>query len=145
LSGLTNAGLNGPVTSLVLDGDNLYVGGSFTDTTFASMQGRLRGVAMYDVQQNQWAALRLASMELWQSWLQRWEVQVAGNFTTLLSSAGSSSGFEVAGFATWDTSSGAWVNSGGFLVGSMSFVANSTSRAKGKLNLNLLLEACNRR
>jgi hypothetical protein len=133
LAGLTNAGLNGPVSSLVLDGDKLYVGGSFSDTTFASMQGRLRGVAMYDVQQNQWAALEagvngaVASLGFSDG-----QVLIAGNFTTLLPSAGSSSGFEVAGFATWDTTSSAWSNSGGFLVGSMSLVVNSTSLTKGQ-------------
>jgi hypothetical protein len=133
LAGLTNAGLNGPVTSLVLDGDKLYVGGSFSDTPSASMQGKLRGVAMYDVQQNQWAALEagvngaVTSLGFGDG-----QVQVAGNFTTLLSSAGSNSGFEVAGFATWDTNSGVWTNNGGFLVGSMSFVANGTSPGKGQ-------------
>jgi len=59
-------------------------------------------------------------------------VQVAGNFTTLLSSAGSNSGFEVAGFATWDINSGAWSNSGGFLVGRISFIGNGTSPSKGQ-------------
>lgn len=133
LSGLTNAGLNGPVTSLVLDGDRLFVGGSFTDTVFASTQGRLRNLAMYDVQQNQWAALE-AGVDGAVSSLgfNDGKLQVAGNFTTLLSSAGSSSGVGAAGFATWDIDSGAWVNSGGFLVGSMTFVANGTSPSRGQ-------------
>ena len=60
------------------------------------------------------------------------QIQVAGNFATLLSSAGSNSGSEVVGFATWDTKSGIWTNNGGFLVESMSFVANGTSPSKGQ-------------
>jgi hypothetical protein len=133
LMGLNNRGLNGPVTSLVLDGDKLYVGGSFSDTPSASAQGKLSGVAMYDVQQNQWSALEAgvngAVTSLGFSGSQ---VQVAGNFTTLLSSSGLNSGSEVAGFATWDTHSGAWTNNGGFLVGRMSLVANGTSPSKGQ-------------
>ena len=133
LAGLSNAGLNGPVASLVLDGDKLYVGGSFSDTPSASTQGKLRGVAVYDVQQNQWAALEAGVNGAVNSLgFSDGQVQVAGNFTTLLSSSGSNSGSEVAGFATWDTNTGAWTNNGGFLVGSMSFVANGTSPGKGR-------------
>lgn len=133
LAGLTGAGLNGPVTSLVLDGDQLYVGGAFSDTPSASTQGKLRGVAVYNVQQNQWAPLQAgvngAVTSLGYS---DGQVQVAGNFTTLLSSTGSDSGLQAAGFATWDVNSSAWANSGGFLVGSMTFVTNGTSPSKGQ-------------
>jgi hypothetical protein len=134
LAGLTDAGLNGPVTSLVLAGDILYVGGSFTDTRATSTQGKLRGIAMYDVGGNKWAALEAGVNGAVSSLgFNGGQIQVAGNFTTLLSSAGSSSGFEVAGFATWDTKSGSWTNNGGFLVGSMSFVANGTSPSNGQI------------
>lgn len=133
LSGLTDAGLNGPVTSLVLDGDKLFIGGSFTDTVIASTQGKLRGVAMYDVQQNQWTTLEAGVNGAVTSLsFDDGKLQVAGNFTTLLSSAGSSSGIGAGGFATWDPESGAWVNSGGFLVGSITFVGNGTSPSKGQ-------------
>lgn len=133
LAGLSGAGLNGPVTSLVLDGDMLYVGGSFSDTPSASMQGKLRGVAKYDVQQNEWAALEAGVNGAVSSLgFSDGQLQVAGNFTTLLSSTGSDAGFEVAGFATWNSTSGAWTNNGGFLVGRMSFVANGTSPSKGQ-------------
>lgn len=128
LEGLANAGLNGAVTSLVLDGDILYVGGSFTDTPSGSTSGKLKGVAKYDIQQTEWSPLEagvngaVASLEL-----SNGQVLIAGNFTTLISSADANSGSEVSGLAAWDTSSGAWANEGGFLVGSMTYISNTTS------------------
>lgn len=133
LSGLTNAGLNGPVTSLVLAGDKLFVGGSFTDTASGSTQGKLHGIALYDVTQNQWSPLDAgvngAVTSLGYS---NGQVQVTGNFTSILSSTGSNTGSATAGFATWDVNSGAWTNTGGFLVGSLTFVANGTTPSKGQ-------------
>ncbi|KAJ7713949.1 cortical protein marker for cell polarity-domain-containing protein [Mycena maculata] len=123
---LTANGLNGPVTSLVLDGDTLFVGGSFTDTKSAS-NSLLRGVAAYNVQANQWTALAggvngvVTSMSFIDG-----QLQVAGNFTSLLTSTGAA-GSEAAGFAVWDVASSEWVNSGGFVVGSMTLVTNGTS------------------
>ncbi|KAI0314914.1 cortical protein marker for cell polarity-domain-containing protein [Amylostereum chailletii] len=134
LSAVAGGGLNGPVTSLVLDGDKLFVGGSFSDTGAASTQGALRGIAVYDVARDAWTALEggvngaVSSLGY-----EDGTVQVAGNFTTLLSSAGSTTaGQASAGFAVWNVTSSAWANSGGFLVGSMSFVANGTAPAKGQ-------------
>ncbi len=54
-------------------------------------------------------------------------IPVAGNFTELLTSSGSNSGQNAAGLAAWDISTSSWVNSGGFLVGAMTFVGNGTS------------------
>ena len=134
LAGLTNAGLNGPVTSLLLDGDTLYVGGSFSDTLSASMQGRLSGVATYDVQQNEWASLEAGVNGAVSSLgFSGGQIQVAGNFTTLLSSAGSNSGSEVVGFATWDTKSGVWTNNGSFLVGSILLAACKHRLSSGQV------------
>lgn len=133
LSALSNNGLNGAVTSLVVDGDTLYVGGSFTDTTTGSTQGKLRGVAMYDVQSKQWSAMQagvngaVASLAYSDG-----QVQLAGNFTEILSSSGSSSGTSAAGIAVWDVSRSSWINSGGFLVGSMTFIGNGTAPSKGQ-------------
>ncbi|KAJ7502743.1 cortical protein marker for cell polarity-domain-containing protein [Mycena galericulata] len=126
LATLAGNGLNGPVTCFVLDGDTLFVGGSFTDTKSAS-NSLLRGVASYNVQTNQWAALDggvnggVSSMSLVSG-----QLQVAGNFTSLLTSTGAT-GSDAAGFAAWDVASGEWVNSGGFVVGSMTLVVNGTS------------------
>ncbi|KAJ7124876.1 cortical protein marker for cell polarity-domain-containing protein [Mycena epipterygia] len=124
---LTGNGLNGPVTSFVLDGDTLFVGGSFTDTKSATMSGKLHNIASYNVQTNQWASLDggvnggVSSLSLVDG-----QLQVAGNFTNLLTSSGAS-GADAAGFAAWDVATGEWVNSGGFVVGSMSLVVNGTS------------------
>lgn len=128
LAGLANNGLNGPVTSFALDDDSLYVGGSFTDTSSSSSGGTLRGIALYNVQQSSWSALKagvngdVTSLVISDNIL-----VVAGNFTKILTSASTDSGIDAAGVATWNISSSSWVNSGGFLVGSMSFVGNGTS------------------
>ena len=133
LAGLADAGLNGPVTSLVLAGDKLFVGGSFTDTSSGTTQGKLRGIALYDVTQNQWSPLdagvngAVASLGY-----NNGQVQVAGNFTSIISSTGSGIGSAAAGFATWDVNSGAWTNTGGFLIGSLTLVTNGTTPSKGQ-------------
>ncbi|KAJ7675057.1 cortical protein marker for cell polarity-domain-containing protein [Mycena rosella] len=127
LATLAGNGLNGPVTSFVLDGDTLFVGGTFTDTKSATTNGKLGGIASYNVQTNQWAALAggvnggVSSMSLVGG-----QLQVAGSFTSLLTSSGAV-GSDAAGFATWNVAIGQWVNSGGFVVGSMTLVVNGTS------------------
>lgn len=126
LAAMADGGLNGEVTSMVLYGDQLFVGGAFKDTTSGSTQGKLSGIALYNVQQNTWSALGagvngvVASINLLNG-----QIQVAGNFTKLLSSSDSES--DAAGFGTWDIKTGSWVNSGGFVVGKMTFVGNGTS------------------
>jgi hypothetical protein len=127
LAAMANGGLNGEVTSMVLNGDQLFVGGAFKDTTSGSTQGKLSGIALYDVQQNTWSALGagvngvVASINLLNG-----QIQIAGNFTKLLSTS-SDSGSDAAGFGTWDIKTGSWVNSGGFVAGKMTFVGNGTS------------------
>ncbi|KAH9949614.1 cortical protein marker for cell polarity-domain-containing protein [Amylocystis lapponica] len=127
LAALANGGLDGAVTSLALDGDTLYVGGSFRDTASPSTGGSLAGIAMYSVQQKQWSALQagvngaVTSVDVSNN-----QVLVAGNFTGVLASAGGGVEQSAAGFAVWNATNSAWVNSGGFLVGSMTLVANGT-------------------
>ncbi|KAI0066221.1 hypothetical protein BV25DRAFT_1518743 [Artomyces pyxidatus] len=139
LAALSEGGLNGPVTSFALDGDKLFVGGSFSDTASNSTKGQLNGVAVYDVQQKTWAALQagvdgpVTSLSVFNG-----QVSVAGNFTTILSAAGSNVGHESAGFAVWNVSNSAWANSGGFLVGKLSFVGNGTAPAKGQQQSQIL-------
>ncbi|KAI0930371.1 hypothetical protein AcV5_007105 [Taiwanofungus camphoratus] len=133
LTSLSSNGLNGAVMSIALDGDTLYMGGAFFDTASSSTQGRLKGVAMYDVQQNQWSPLEsgvdgtVNSLDIAND-----QLLVAGNFTNLLSASGTNSEQSAPGFAAWDINKGAWVNSGGFLVGSMTFVGNGTAPGKGQ-------------
>ncbi|GLB37220.1 putative cortical protein marker for cell polarity [Lyophyllum shimeji] len=128
LARLTDNGLNGPVSSLVLSGDQLFVGGGFSDTLSGSTGGRLRGIAIYNVQKGAWSSLgfgvngRVTSLGL-----DNGQVLVAGNFTRPLDSAKSDAGVAAAGFATWDLKKSAWVNSGGFVVGSMTFIGNATT------------------
>ncbi|KAJ7078937.1 cortical protein marker for cell polarity-domain-containing protein [Mycena belliarum] len=137
LVGLTGNGLNGPVTSLVLDGDILFVGGSFTDTKSTSNRN-LRGIAFYNVQTNQWGALdggvngNVSSMSLVGG-----QLQVAGDFINLLTSSGAT-GSGAAGFAAWNVAAAQWVNTGGFVVGSMSLVVNGTSSKAGAADLQFV-------
>lgn len=118
---VANMGLNGPVTSLLLDGDQLFVGGAFNDTTSGSFGGKLRSIAMYDVQKGVWTPLGAGLNGYVTSLgLVNRQIQVTGNFTQLSSTS-------TAGFAVWDIRTSAWVGSGGFLVGSLTFVGNATS------------------
>jgi hypothetical protein len=126
LSPLAESGLDGPVTSFALSGDQLFVGGSFRDTTSGSTHGSLAGVALYDVQKNTWSSLgagvngKVNSLGLLSG-----QLQVVGNFTIV--SPDEATGINAAGFAAWDIKSSSWVNPGGFIAGSLSFIGNGTS------------------
>ena len=128
LVALAEGGLNGEVVSMVLFGDQLFVGGTFKDTKSGATQGKLGGIAMYDVQKNSWTSLNAGvNGAVTSLGLSNNQIQVTGNFTKLLSSPNSDSGVDASGFAVWDIKSGSWFNSGGFLVGKMTFVGNGTS------------------
>lgn len=138
LAGVAEGGLNGEVSSMVLSGNQLFVGGSFKDTRSGSTKGALSGIALYDVEKNVWSTLgagvdgAVSSLGTANN-----QIQVAGNFTKVLSSASGNSGVDAPGFATWDIKSGSWVNSGGFVLGKMTFVdnqASSTSYMAGSIS-----------
>ncbi|KAI0302566.1 cortical protein marker for cell polarity-domain-containing protein [Russula brevipes] len=129
LAALSGGGLNGPVTSLALYGDTLFVGGSFTDTSSSSTQGRLSGIASYDIARDQWSPLSAGVNNAVKSLdIDNGQVSVAGNFTLI------NSGQRSPGLALWDISSGSWINQGGFLLGSLTFVGNGTAPGKGQSN-----------
>ncbi|KAG7446426.1 uncharacterized protein BT62DRAFT_931867 [Guyanagaster necrorhizus] len=125
LLGLNGGGLNGPVTAFVLVENTLYVGGSFDDTTATTATG-LSSIAAYDVQTDEWSRLgggvngKVTSLGYSDG-----QVLVAGEFTEVMSSLGVS-GTSAGGFAVWDIAKLSWVNSGGFIVGDLSFVGNGT-------------------
>ncbi|EIW82991.1 hypothetical protein CONPUDRAFT_81100 [Coniophora puteana RWD-64-598 SS2] len=125
----SNFGLNGAVTSMILYGEKLFVGGSFSSTRSTSSNGGLSGVAVYDIQSRTWAALGggvngpVESLNIAAN-----QLQIVGNFSTVTSPTGAT--YQVGGLAVWDIASGAWLNSGGFLSGHMSFVGNSSSAAR---------------
>lgn len=127
LTGLADGGLNGPVNALSIIGDSLYVGGAFLDTPSETGSGAFRGVVRYDIQNDKWNALlagvngAVTDINIAQD-----KVNVVGNFTQLPISPNSASGAPAIGFATWDIGNGTWVNTGGFLTGNMTFVANGT-------------------
>ena len=125
LAPIADDGLNGDVLSMALSNDQLYVGGSFKGTRSGSAQG-LNQLAVYNIQKNTWSALG-AGVDgvVTKVVVTSDQLEVAGNFTKLLAS--SSAGIDSPGFAVWDIKSGSWVNSGGFIVGKMTFVDESTS------------------
>ncbi|KAF9458443.1 cortical protein marker for cell polarity-domain-containing protein [Collybia nuda] len=128
LVSIVDGGLNGPVTSLVLYADRLYVGGSFNDTALRSTGGQLNNIAMYDIQDNRWIPLGTGvNGEVTSLGLSNKRVQVLGKFTRLLNPVRDFAGANAAGLAVWDVATSTWVNSGGFLVGDMSFIGNGTS------------------
>jgi hypothetical protein len=123
---VTDAGLDGEVLAMAISGDQLYIGGSFKGTHSGSNQ--VNGIALYNVEKNTWSQVgagvngAVTSLVLVSN-----QLQVAGNFTRVLTSVSSNSGMNVAGFATWDIKSGSWVNSGGFINGRITFVDASSS------------------
>ena len=126
LSPLAESGLDGPVTSFALYGDQLFVGGSFRDTISGSTHGNLAGIALYDVQKNTWSSLGAGvNGKVHSLGLLSGQLQVVGNFT--IASPDEATGINAAGFAAWDIKSNSWVNPGGFIAGSLSFIGNGTS------------------
>lgn len=125
---LSNNGLNGNVSALLLVGNRLYVGGQFTDTTTGSTNGVLSGVAIYDVAQDQWIALG-GGVDGTVSGLGyvNGQVQVVGNFTRAMNSRGDTEGLRVPGLASWAVGAGGWSSSGGYLVGSLDVIVNGTN------------------
>ncbi|KAI3615164.1 cellular morphogenesis protein [Moniliophthora roreri] len=127
LEALGDNGLDGPVTALLLDGDNLYIGGSFQDTASTTTNGLLKNVGMYNVQSKRWSALGaglngpVTDLDILDG-----RLQVTGNFTSIFTSSSDDSGLDAPGIAVWDTRTSIWANSGGFVVGRMSMVANGT-------------------
>lgn len=110
VSTLAGQGLNAAVSALAVYGGTLFVGGAFTDTQSGGASG-LRYIAQYNVQSNAWAALGsglgspVTSLEVSDGHL-----LVGGDF----------------GIARWDLAQGAWVGTGGFISGTVGFLANST-------------------
>ncbi|KAF6760017.1 cortical protein marker for cell polarity-domain-containing protein [Ephemerocybe angulata] len=127
LSALPDGGLDGAVTSLVLDGDRLFIGGSFRDTKAKTANGLLRGLALYDVAKNTWTALGAGvNGDVADLGLMGGRLQATGNFTEIVSTQ-TGFGTDAAGIASWDIASGSWVSSGGFTAGRLTMVADGSS------------------
>jgi hypothetical protein len=120
LKALPDNGVNGAVTSLVLNGDDLFVGGAFTSTSAG--QTKSQGVLRYNVGQNSWSAVgggvdgAVASLSFSDS-----QLHLAGNFTHLLPST------TAGGFAVWNTNNGTWTTQSSLLSGSLTLASNTTS------------------
>ena len=131
LAALAQNGLNGDVSSLLLYGDTLFVGGNFEAT--ADNSTPLRYIAQYSISGNTWSPLGsgvdgpVASLNQKDGHL-----SVAGNFTHVLPSGSSATGLSAAGFASWDIANKTWVNPGGLFVGEVTFVGNATANGEGE-------------
>jgi hypothetical protein len=131
LATLTQNGLNGAVSSLVLYGDNLFVGGNFEATADNSIP--LRYIAQYSISGNTWSPLGGGADGPVTSLNQKnGRLSVAGNFTHVLFSGSSATSLSAAGFASWDIPSKTWVNPGGLFVGDVTFVGNATANGEGE-------------
>ncbi|KAL1735711.1 cortical protein marker for cell polarity-domain-containing protein [Schizophyllum commune] len=125
LVGLSNNGVDGPVRALQLNGDQLYVGGSFRKNNNGG--STLNGIALYNVKDDTWTALgggvdgTVTGLGIAND-----ELVLVGDFTKLYPTSGSDSAINAPGLATWDLQNGGWTNSGGLVVGSMTLVANGT-------------------
>lgn len=127
LASLADGGLDGTVQSLVLEGDLLFVGGAFRDTAARSTNGRVRGVAVYNVQSNAWNSLNAGvNGQVTKLGLSEGRLQVLGNFTQLLSDDEFS--IPAGGLAAWDVEASSWVNAGGFATGRMTLVADGVQK-----------------
>ncbi|KZV86588.1 hypothetical protein EXIGLDRAFT_774480 [Exidia glandulosa HHB12029] len=133
LVALANNGLNGGVSSLLLDGDTLFIGGAFSDTSATSGNGKFNNVVAYNVASNTWVALdsgvngAVTSLAISGDGDAK-KLFVTGSFSRL-----SATGTPVGGFAVWDTSKSTWVPSGGFIVGSMTLVNTDASYVAGNV------------
>jgi len=131
LAVLAQNGLNGAVSSLVLYGDSLFVGGNFEAT--ADNSTTLRHIAQYSISGNTWLPLGggvdgpVTSLNQ-----ENGHLSVAGQFTHVFSSGSSTNGLSAGGFASWDIANKTWVNSGGLFVGEMTFVGNATANGEGE-------------
>ena len=131
LAVLAQNGLNGDVSSLLLYGDTLFVGGNFQAT--ADNSTPLRYIAQYSISGNTWSPLGGGVDGPVTSLNQKdGHLSVAGNFTHVLLSGSSATGLSAAGFASWDIASKTWVNPGGLFVGEMTFVGNATANGDGE-------------
>lgn len=124
LSALAGGGVDGTVSSMLLYGGTLFVGGSFNSTEDGNTS--LKNIASYNIGNNQWSALGggvdgpVTSLGI-----SNGHLAVVGNFThTMISS---SVALGAPGLASWDIAGGKWLNSGGLLVGKMSTIANATT------------------
>ena len=131
LTALAQNGLNGAVSSLVLYGDTLFVGGNFEAT--ADNSTPLRYIAQYSISGNTWSPLGGGVDGPVTSLNQKnGRLSVAGNFTHVFFSGSSATGLSAAGFASWDIASKTWANPGGLFVGEMTFVGNATANSEGE-------------
>ena len=127
LTQIANNGLNGPVNSIAIVGDVAFVGGSFTDLTDGSTGGNARGVAAYNIATNSWSSLdngvngAVTSVSFANG-----QVAITGDFTD--ESEGST---RTGGLAVWNINNSTFGNTGGFLIGSMTFVGNGTAPSRG--------------
>lgn len=129
ITSLAASGLDGPVHAMLAGSSStLFVGGEFTATASSSSRVDLLHLAKYDVSSSSWSSLAggvngpVTSLSLSPD---SKTLTVAGNFTSLLSSNGSST--SSGGIAFYDVSSSMWSSANSFIVGNVSALVATTS------------------
>lgn len=118
VTALPAGGLDGPVLDMHLNGSQLYIGGSFNDTSDSSTGG-LNNVAVYSTEDNAWSALgagvngAVFSIIPLQLNISSGDLQsvftITGNFTSV-NAYGGHEAFDADGFAVWVPGQTTWLN-----------------------------------
>ena len=114
---IAKGGLDAPVSSLLLQGDLLYVGGQFQNTNSSPTTG-LGFVASYNTKTKEWSGLgagvdgrvrELVYISLNLTRGARDGIAVSGDFTTIKADGANTSAMNVEGFAVWIPSEKQWL------------------------------------
>ncbi|KAG0168481.1 hypothetical protein DFQ30_004716 [Apophysomyces sp. BC1015] len=115
---LSKTGLNGPVSTFLRVGSDLYVGGAFSASVSADKPG-LNNVARYDIKSQTWNALNngvngpVDALNYISP-----AVIVSGNYTALLDSSSATANVS-AGNSWWNTNSSSWSANTPYVSGSI--------------------------
>ncbi|EIW73555.1 hypothetical protein TREMEDRAFT_42413 [Tremella mesenterica DSM 1558] len=124
---LASQGLNGPVYTSAIIGGYIFFGGDFTSTVTGGVT--LNNLARYDPKAQAWAAIgggvNGVVTTLLPSPTSSSQLIVVGNFSQVTAGDGSVS--QTGGYATWDTSSSSWSNSG-VIFGNLTTIGSSSNQ-----------------
>ncbi|KAF7730690.1 hypothetical protein EC973_001639 [Apophysomyces ossiformis] len=131
---LAKAGLNGPVSSFLRVGSDLYVGGSFSGSVVPDKQG-LNSIARYDVKSQTWNAIGngvngpVDALHYLDN-----SVLVSGKYSALLT-ASSRAANTSAGNSWWNTTSASWSTSAPYLSGTVCAAFSAKTSAKASADI----------
>ncbi|RFU25027.1 hypothetical protein B7463_g11311, partial [Scytalidium lignicola] len=141
---LNGGGLNGEVTTLLLDGSTLYVAGQFSNTNAGGISG-LNNIAVYDTSRDSWRTLGAGlngrvtnivplSLNITANSTES-VITFTGEFTEILN-FGSNNSIAVTGFAVWVPSQNNWLQN---LSGSTTSLNGALSASTNVTGIGVLL------